>query len=121
MTYSELTDLLERKKIALKAFPAMIDMTYQGFKGSIENQTLSYHKIIKCCELLNISPNEFMSWKDNQPTTYSLQQTGGTSNIQSVGTIEQCNKQLDIIQELTNQLKNKEEQINRLLSLLENK
>ncbi|MGM9747142.1 MAG: helix-turn-helix domain-containing protein [Paludibacteraceae bacterium] len=59
MTYEKLKCYAKDKCISIKEIARQIDMTPNGLKFSIENDTLPSNKIKILCDLLQITPNEF--------------------------------------------------------------
>lgn len=115
MTYSELKDHAEARKISLQSIAEMLDMSSRGMQQSFENQTLPIKKVVKLCELFQISPNDFFCWKSN----LQLQQiqTGCVGNAQYMDT-----RAVDLLQEQLKikdkQLSEAQEQISKLINLL---
>ena len=119
MTYSELCDILILKKILIKDVCESIGMTYPGLRDALNRDTLPIKKLISLCKVLQMSPNDFVRWKENPSQNYTVTQVGMLNN-QNAGTvgIELLQKQLE---EKDRQLTAKDTQIERLLNLLNNK
>ena len=115
MTYSELKDYAEVRKISLKSIADVLDMSSRGMQQSFENQTLSIKKVVALCELLRITPNDFFGWK-TAGTTQQIQ-TGCIGNAQYMDTraVELLQEQLSIKDK---QLCEAQEQISKLITLL---
>ena len=115
MTYSELKDLAEIKKITMQSLADDVKMTRTGFRTSFENQSLPISKVCLLCEKLGISPNDFFGWK-TAGTTQQIQ-TGCIGNAQYMDTraVELLQEQLSIKDK---QLCEAQEQISRLIGLL---
>lgn len=107
LTYTELKDILEDKNILLENLAKRVDMTRVGFKGAIENQTLQISKVYAICKYIGITPNYFFGFEDRNGISQT--QNGGIGNTQIVD---------QGIAALRDQLKVKDEQINKLLNLL---
>ena len=115
MTYSELKDCAEAKKISLKSIADMLNMSSRGMQQAFENQTLSIKKVVSLCELLQITPNDFFGWKSS--VVAQQIQTGCVGNAQYMDT-----RALDLLQEQLSikdkQLCEAQGQISRLIGLL---
>lgn len=115
MTYSELKDYAEAKRISLKSIADMLDMSPRGMQQSFENQTLSIKKVISLCELLQISPNEFFGWKSNMVAQQI--QTGCVGNVQNMDSnaLSLLKEQLQIKDK---QLAEAQAQISKLINII---
>lgn len=107
LSYTELRDILEDKNILLEDLAKKVEMTRVGFKGAIENQTLQISKVSTMCKYIGITPNYFFGFDDKN----GIQQTqnGGVGNTQIVD---------QGIEALREQLRAKDEQINKLLNII---
>ena len=116
MNYTELKDLCEERKILIKDILKEVGMSNPGLKDALDKETLPVRKLALLCRVLQMSPNEFLHWKESAPQNYSATQVG-LQNNQNVGTIgiELLQKQLE---EKDRQLATKDEQIQKLLNLL---
>lgn len=110
MNYTELTDYCERKKMQIKDVVSALDMTYTGLRDALNKNTLPIKKLLPLCNLLQISPNEFLKWGEN--TSANIIQTG-MLNSQNVGVVG-----ISILHE---QLAEKDRQIATLMELLKTK
>lgn len=108
MNYNELTFLAKEKKFTMSKLAKQIGMTLTGFKPSIENGTFPINKVLPLCQILGISPNELLGWETAMAGNYAAH-IGG-SNTQNSN---------ESIQALSEQLKEKDKQIDRLLKLVE--
>lgn len=108
MTYSELQDLCYEKRISLTSVAESANMTLRGFRVGMINRTLQIKAIEAVCNRLNITPNQFLGWKEDL-STYQTNQLGVVNN-QNIGT-----SGIEILQQ---QLSVKDEQIMQLLNLL---
>lgn len=110
MNYNDLVILAKQKKLSVTEFAKQIGMTRQGLQTATTNQTMAMDKIINVCRVLGITPNEFFEWEDSNasPGVYA-------SNISGINT-QNSN---EAIKALKDQLKEKDRQISRLLSLIE--
>ena len=64
MEYSELAYLAKQKKISIASIAEAMGMTRQGFHAGIVNGSFTQEKIMRLCQILGISPNEFMGWNE---------------------------------------------------------
>lgn len=109
MVYSEVKDLCETKKITIAALADHIGMTRQGLKASLDNNKLSSDKLFMLCKYLQITPNQFFRIPENATIIgNNIQQTGAVN-------MQQVQNGIDILQQ---QLAKKDEQIDKLLTLL---
>lgn len=108
MTYSELQDLCHEKRISLTSVAECANMTLRGFRVGMINRTLQIKAIEAVCNRLNITPNQFIGWKEDI-STFQTNQLGVVNN-QNIGA-----SGIDILQQ---QLAVKDKQIESLMQLL---
>ena len=108
MTYSELSDICDAKRILLKNVAESSGLTYDGLRNGMNKQSLGMTKVLKICEYVGISPNQF----------YGYEATGQTINTTQVGVMNSQNIGVTNIEILHQQLSVKDEQIKQLLQLL---
>jgi DNA-binding Xre family transcriptional regulator len=101
MLYSELKEIVELKKIEIQQLANELEMTPNGFRESIKNDTIQLRKLKKLCEVLRISPAQFFD-----SGTYGVTIT--TGHVQAGN----GNKMI---------LENKEREINQLREQLNDK
>lgn len=111
MTYNELTFLAKEKKITMSQLAVEIGFSRGGFKDSIEKRTMPWDKILSLCQILGISPNELLGWE-----TATVPVNGNYASHVSGGNTQNSN---ETIAALSDQLKEKDKQIDRLLKILE--
>lgn len=63
MDYNELKQIAETKKIEVREIANELEMTTNGFRESIKNETIQLKKLRKLCELLHIHPLLFFEVK----------------------------------------------------------
>ena len=107
MTYSELIDICEKKQMLIKDVAAYVGMSYDGLRNGMNEQRLGMLKVLRLCECLGITPNQFYGVET--PTTINANQYG-LANSQNIGAVG--------IELLQQQLVVKDEQIKHLLELL---
>lgn len=107
MTYSELSDICDQKRILLKNVAENSGLTYDGLRNGMNKQSLGMTKILKICEYVGITPNHFFGY---EPTSTINATQYGISNSQNIGAAG--------IEILHQQLQTKDEQIKQLLHLL---
>ncbi len=112
MKYNRLKILLAERQIQITDFSEQLKMTRQGLQRSLDSDKLPYDKVLLCCQLLGISPNEFFGWDGGVPSFGS----GNYASHVSGGNTQNSN---EAIQALKDQLKEKDKQINRLLAIIE--
>lgn len=110
MNYTELQTLCDRKKIQIKDVLSATGMTYVGLKSAMDNESLTYRKVIPLCKCIGIFPNQLFGFSPLEPTTFqTIYEQNGVFNSQLF--------QSDM-ETLKEQLAKKDEQIDRLLNLL---
>lgn len=112
MDYNDLIILIKQKKLQLDEVCKEIGITPEGFRKGIERKSLAFKYIKPTCEALGISPNELFSWEELN--------TGSSVYASNISGINTQNSN-EAIRALKDQLKEKDRQISRLLSLLENR
>lgn len=111
MTYNDLFFLAKEKGISIKSLAKDIDMTSTGLKKAFEGKTLAWEKIESLCGIFDLTPNQLLGW-----TTDAQNGSGNyASNISGVNT-QNSN---EAIKALKDQLKEKDRQISRLMTMLE--
>lgn len=108
MTYSELSDICDAKRILLKNVAESSGLTYDGLRNGMIKQSLGMIKVLRICEAVGITPNQFFGWNEEK-STYNNSLVGVVNN-QNIGAIG-----VEILQQ---QLATKDEQIKQLLQLL---
>ena len=117
MEYNELNFLIKSKFSSLKEFCSAIGISANGFRKGFETNTLGMRYISAACKALDITPNEFFEWSlgDNQPGVYA-------SNITGINT-QNSNEAIQALREESKEktgiIKEKDKQINRLLTIIE--
>ena len=110
MNYNDLVILAKQKDLSVTEFAKQIGMTRQGLQTATTNKTIAMDKIINLCRILGITPNEFFEWEVDTGTVGVY-----ASNISGVNT-QNSN---EAIKALKDQLKEKDRQISRLMTMLE--
>ena len=87
-----------------------VNITSDGLRKGIKNNSLALRFIKPLCYALGISPNEFFGWEDSNSISGVY-----ASNISGINT-QNSN---EAIKALKDQLKEKDKQINRLLGIIE--
>lgn len=108
MTYSELSDICDAKRILLKNVAESSGLTYDGLRNGMIKQSLGMIKVLRICEAVGITPNQFFGWNEEK-STYNNSLVGVVNN-QNIGAMG-----VEILQQ---QLATKDEQIKQLLQLL---
>lgn len=109
LTYSEIFDLCAEKRITVTNLAKGAGMTLHGLKAGLQQKTLKSSVVFTICKLLGITPNQFFNWDDGCPTFNTTQV--GVLNNQQIGA-----SGIELLQQ---QLATKDEQIKKLLDLLE--
>ena len=127
MNYSELKNIAKTKKILLKEIADRMNVSAEGLKYSIENNTLPINKLLELCNILEISPADFFGTSVNISGFVGNNIHG--SNIDNrqyySDSPDVLKAQIDIleerIKEKDSQIKEKDSQIKELLNILKNK
>ena len=116
MTYNELKDICEQRKMNMNDLSSGLNMSRNGFAFAVKNGTLQIKKIPILCELVRITPNEFFGMENGVVNNGQMQV--GNRNLMRVE-----RESLDLVREQLKQkdeqLKQKDEQIKSLLSMLD--
>ena len=119
MNYNKLKSILSERKITVADFSEQLQMTRQGLQKSLDNGLLPYEKVLLCCQLLSISPNDFFEWQD---TAFG---NGNYASHISGGNTQNSNEAILALREELKEkggiIKEKDKQINRLLGIIERK
>lgn len=109
MDYKELKALAETKNLLLQDVAVALGMTPNGFRRAIDRGTLPVSKVAELCKMFQFSPNFFFGWPEQpvQGGVYAANITGGNTQNSS-----------EAIRVLADQLKEKDRQISKLLSML---
>lgn len=115
MTYNELKDLCEQRKMNMNELSDGLNMSRNGFAFAVKNGTLQMNKIPILCELVRITPNEFFGVENGVVNNGQMQV--GNRNLMRVEreSLELLREQL---KQKDEQLKQKDEQIKSLLNLI---
>lgn len=108
LTYNELSDICDAKRILLKNVAESSGLTYDGLRNGMIKQSLGMTKVLRICQAIGITPNQFFGW-DYEKSTY---------NNSLVGVVNNQNISTSNIELLHQQLAVKDEQIKQLLQLL---
>lgn len=108
MSYSELSDICDAKRILLKNVAENSGLTYDGLRNGMNKQSLGMTKVLKICEYVGISPNQFFGYE-------SIGQTFNTTQVGVMNSQNISNSSVDVLHQ---QLSVKDEQIKQLLQLL---
>lgn len=116
MNYNKLKTLLTERKIKVAEFCEQLQMTRQGLQKSLDNGQLAYEKVLLCCRLLGISPNDFFEWPDVPGNgNYATNISGGNTQNSNEAIIALCEE----LKANRSIIKEKDRQINRLLTIIE--
>lgn len=109
MNYNELKTFLDGKKITMKDFCEQLGITRQGIQKSLDTGNFPMGKVVEICKMFHFSPNYFFGWPEQpvQGGVYAANITGGNTQNSS-----------EAIRVLADQLKEKDRQISKLLSML---
>ena len=69
MNYNELKDFAESNNFEIQQLANELEMSPNGFRESIKNETIQLKKLKKLCKTLNISLNDFAD--SNAPKEFS--------------------------------------------------
>ena len=108
MDYEEFKNICRINKIAMQDIAAEIGLTQDGLKKGLLSGGLGIRYLLPLCNALAMTPNRFFGIQEK--TTTSQTQNGGVGNTQIME---------DGTTTLQEQLREKDKQIDRLLTLLE--
>ena len=108
MNFSELKTRCERAHVSALKVAEEIGLSYEGLKKGIMNGSLAIRYVVPLCNSLGISPNELLGVLDSK-TGNSQVQNGGIGNVQNMDASTAILKE---------QLRIKDEQINKLLNIM---
>lgn len=107
MNFNELKRHCATMQISVAKVAEEVGLSYDGLKKGLINGSLAMRQILPLCQSICITPNQFFGVDGN--ISHKQVQNGGVGNVQSMdaGTA--------ILQE---QLRIKDEQINKLLNII---
>ena len=111
MNYNDLFFLAKEKGISIASLAKDIKMTSNGLKKSFESKKLPWEKIESICEIFGLTPNQLLGWpveSQNVSGNYASNISGGNTQNSN-----------EAIKALKDQLKEKDRQISRLMTMLE--
>ena len=121
MNYSELKNIAKSKKILLKEIADSMNVSAEGLKYSIENNTLPINKLLELCKILNITPADFFGTTINGNGNI----VGSNINKSTIDNRHYYSDSPDVlkaqIEVLEERIKEKDSQIKELLNILKNK
>ena len=65
MYYKKIKEIASSKKIEINEIAKQLEMTSNGFRTSIKNETISLRTLKKLCNLLNLNPLFFFNFNDS--------------------------------------------------------
>ena len=110
MNYNDLRGWCKKHYVNTTTVAGEVGITISGLQYGLNNASLGMRYIPQLCKSLGMSPNEFFGYKEKEGSSYSQVQNGGVGNVQ--------NMESESIAILHEQLRKKDEQIDRLLELL---
>lgn len=122
MTYNELKNHCNLIHISVSDLCREIDITIDGLKKGIVNESLALRYVLPLCKSLGIEPNQFFGVGESSgDKIYGAQNKGGKKQIIQQGNTEALEHTIEILKEqLTTkdeQIAAKDRQINKLLGL----
>ncbi|MCR4854440.1 MAG: hypothetical protein K5893_12720 [Prevotella sp.] len=117
MVYNRLKTLLTKNKKKVKDAAKIAGYAENSFKVAVEDGTMSFSKVPILCEFIGITPNEFFGWESTPigGGNYASHISGG--NTQNSNEVIQA--LMTELKEKTGIIKEKDKQINRLLTIIE--
>jgi len=119
MEYNVLREIAESKKIEIREIANELDMTPNGFRESIKNETIQLKKLRRLCEILHIHPNMFFDVQKGVYLNNVHAQVGNNNKI----VLENKDREIEMLrQRLTDKetiIQNKDEIIQMLRSKLD--
>lgn len=120
MDYNELKNLANLRQIRMKDIAKAVSIGENAFKQSFESGSMAYSKVPIICNLLGITAAQFFGEDDVEPMNRKVQYTTGNRNaaIASEGSVINCQTDSKVIEILSRQLAEKDEQIKGLIKAL---
>lgn len=117
MVYNRLKTLLTKNKKKVKDAAKIAGYAENSFKVAVEDGTMSFSKVPVLCEFIGITPNEFFGWESTPigVGNYASHISGG--NTQNSNEVIQA--LMTELKEKGGIIKEKDKQINRLLTIIE--
>ncbi len=117
MVYNRLKTLLTKNKKKVKDAAKIAGYAENSFKVAVEDGTMSFSKVPILCEFIGITPNEFFGWESTPigGGNYASHISGG--NTQNSNEVIQA--LMTELKKKTGIIKEKDKQINRLLTIIE--
>ena len=66
LDYNEIKKVVINKEMTISAFCEKLKFTRQGLQKSLDNGLLPVNKLFELCQVLEITPNQFMEWEKVQ-------------------------------------------------------
>lgn len=117
MVYNRLKTLLTKNKKKVKDAAKIAGYAENSFKVAVEDGTMSFSKVPILCEFIGITPNEFFGWESTPigGGNYASHISGGNTQNSN----EVIHALMTELKEKTGIIKEKDKQINRLLTIIE--
>lgn len=117
MNYNELKSLITKNKKKIKDAAKIAGYAENSFKVAYESGTMSFSKVPLLCDYIGITPNEFFGWVDG------VTANGNYASHISGGNTQNSNEAILALKEELKEkgaiIKEKDKQINRLLTIIE--
>lgn len=122
MNFSELKRICITNKISLSQVAESIDLSYDGLKKGINNESLSMRYVLPLCHAICITPNEFFGVETpSGDTNYGNMQKNAKKQIMQLAGTEELKATIEVLKEQLKikdeQLAAKDRQINKLIGL----
>lgn len=118
MNYNELKFITTEKGYTMESLAKEVKISSAGLKKGIDTCKLGMDYIIKICNALSITPNKFFGWEESKPSG-----SGNFASNISGGNTQNSNEAIvalkDELKEQRAIIKEKDKQINRLLTIIE--
>jgi len=118
MKYNELKQIADSKKIEVRELANELEMTPNGFRESIKNETIQLKKLRRLCEILHVHPTLFFDVQSGVYLNNVHAQVGNNNKI----SLENKDREIEMLkQRLTDKdaiINNKDEIIEMLRSQL---
>lgn len=109
LTYNDLTDICDKKRMTITEVADFSGMTLSGFRNAMRKSALTADKIILVCKKVEITPNQFFGVEETSgDTNYGNMQKNAKKQIMQVAGTEELKKTISILE---GQLKTKDEQL----------
>lgn len=116
MTYDEIRDLCEQRRMTVTSVSDKMGITLLGLKKGLQNESLGIKNVMELCRVLDIDPNTFCGWNSmSGDFNYGNMQKGDKNKMNVTSSSDELKRTIDMLEQ---ELKTKNEQIAKLIEKL---